>query len=234
MWRAAALVTAMLAGDPAKAACRQALALGLDVSGSVDSPEYALQRRGLANALRHPEVTEALLALPQAPVELMVYEWSAPGAARVILPWTAITAAAVLESAANRIATAPRTGLPSSTALGAAMRFGITALAPRPCWRRTLDLSGDGKSNTGPPPAPVRAEAAAAGITINALVIGADAPATGDARYVEIGELTAYFRFNVIAGPGAFTEPAFGFSDYEAAMVRKLKRELEGLVVSRR
>ncbi|MEZ5715665.1 MAG: DUF1194 domain-containing protein [Paracoccaceae bacterium] len=223
MIRAALLaLTLALAAPPAGAQCRQALALGLDVSGSVDSGEYALQRQGLARALTHPEVAAALLDRPDAPVELMVFEWSGPGASRSLLPWTAIDSPARLEAAATRIATAPRAALPPSTALGAAMRHGIAALAPRPCRRRTLDLSGDGTSNTGPQPGPIRAEAEAAGITINALVIGADAAG-----------LQAYFRAYVLAGPGAFTETASGFADYEAAMVRKLKRELQGLILSR-
>ena len=45
-----ALVASLTAGI-AQADCRQALALGLDVSGSVDSAEYALQMQGLANAV---------------------------------------------------------------------------------------------------------------------------------------------------------------------------------------
>ena len=40
----------MLGSAPAEAACRLALALGLDVSGSVNAAEYALQRTGLAAA----------------------------------------------------------------------------------------------------------------------------------------------------------------------------------------
>ena len=115
------------------------------------------------------------------------------------------------------------------------MRHGIERLAAQPeCWQHTLDISGDGKSNTGPDPRPIRPLAVARGVTINALVIGADAPAAGDNRQTEIGELVAYFRANVIAGDGAFVETALGFEDYEAAMVRKLKRELSGLVLSRR
>ncbi|WP_137702167.1 DUF1194 domain-containing protein [Marimonas lutisalis] len=233
MIRAACLCLLLLAG-PGAAQCRQALALGLDVSGSVDSAEYTLQRRGLANALRHPEVARALLAMPSAPVRLMVYEWSDAGAQRVILPWTAITDAAALQQAAARLESLPRAALPPSTALGQAMRHGIAQLATqRDCWARTLDISGDGKSNSGPRPGPIRAEARAAGVTINALVIGADARASTDTRYVEIGELVSYFHAYVITGPDAFVETALGFQDYEAAMVRKLKRELRGLVLSR-
>ena len=234
MIRATLIALALALPLTAQAECRQALALALDVSGSVDSREYVLQHQGLANALRDPDVATALLAMPATPVELMVYEWSGPGSARVLLPWRAITSPAVLATAAAKIETIQRTGMPPDTALGAAMQYGITALARRSCWQRTLDISGDGKSNTGPLPAGFRAQAIAQNVTINALVIGSDARAVGNARQVEIGELIAYFHANVIAGPSAFTEPVLGFADYEAAMTRKLKRELEGLAISRR
>ncbi len=45
-------------------------------------------------------------------------------------------------------------------------------------------------------------------------------------------ELTAYFSNRVLAGPGAFSEVAIGFDDYERAMRRKLLRELEFLSMS--
>ena len=60
----------------AQAKCRQALALGLDVSGSVDAFEYRLQIDGLAGALLRPEVQQAFMTFPQAPVRLFVYEWA--------------------------------------------------------------------------------------------------------------------------------------------------------------
>ena len=45
----------------ADAACRQALALGLDVSGSVDEAEYQLQLQGLAAALIRDDVRASLI-----------------------------------------------------------------------------------------------------------------------------------------------------------------------------
>ena len=51
----------------AQSSCRQALALGLDVSGSVDTFEYRLQIDGLAGALLRPEVQQAFLTFPAAP-----------------------------------------------------------------------------------------------------------------------------------------------------------------------
>lgn len=217
----------------ARSACRQALALGLDVSGSVDSQEYRLQLSGLAAALRHPEVVQALVAMPSNPVRVAIFEWSSPDYQRLILNWTAITDEASLLQIAARLDTAERNQAPPGTALGMAMQYGANLLAGRnDCWKRTLDLSGDGKHNYGPHPRDVRDTLDAQYLTINALVIGSDTAGIGDQRQVEIGELAAYFKAMVIHGPDAFVETALGFEDYEAAMVRKLKRELEGPVLS--
>ncbi|MGB1390138.1 MAG: DUF1194 domain-containing protein, partial [Paracoccaceae bacterium] len=87
----------MLGSTPAEAACRLALAVGLDVSGSVNAAEYALQRTGLAAALGHPDVTSALFAQPDLHVRIAVYEWSGPSHQQVVIDWTAITDRTVLD-----------------------------------------------------------------------------------------------------------------------------------------
>ena len=113
------------------------------------------------------------------------------------------------------------------------MLFGAELLSQQQeCWKRTLDLSGDGKHNLGPHPREIKTLLLSSGITINGLVIGADDPSHGDKRYVQVGELSAYYNAWVILGPGAFVEVALGFEAYEDAMTRKLIRELEGLILS--
>jgi hypothetical protein len=224
-----ALAATILLGlaSAADAACRQALALGLDVSGSVDAREYRLQLDGLAGALTHDHVARALLSAPEAPVEMAIFLWSAPEHQRVIVDWTALTTRDVIDEVAAKLRALERRPAPPGTALGTAMETGAALLAQRArCWTRTLDLSGDGKPNMGPSPQAVKARLAMSSITINALVIGADAPRSGDLRQVEIGELSSYFRTHVIVGPDAFVQTALGFDDYEAAMTRKLLREL--------
>ncbi len=222
-------LAACLLAQPARAdaPCRLALALGLDVSGSVDSREYALQVGGLIAALRRADVGHALLAQPEAPVSLLVYEWSGPEFQRVLAPWSPIPNQAALEQFAARLSTAQRQAAPPATALGRAVDVGRSYLAQHPgCWQHTLDISGDGKSNSGPHPSLAKARAAQAGVTVNALVIGDDRPNASEARPVGISELTAYFRAYVITGADAFVEVALGFDAYEEAMARKLKREL--------
>ncbi len=216
-------------GGGAEAACRQALALGLDVSGSVDAAEYRLQTDGLAAALTHPEVVEAVLAIPDAPVRLMVFEWSGPAAQRVVVPWTDLSGPGDLAAVAARLRGTARADMDPSTAIGSAKAFGTAQLALQgACWRRVLDLSGDGTSNTGPRPQDVTA----AGFTVNGLVIAE--PETGSRQVTGLAELSAYYRAWVIEGPEAFVETANGFAAFEAAMVRKLKREMQVMVLGAR
>lgn len=232
MIRALATIVSILATSAASE-CRHALALGLDVSGSVDSSEYRLQLGGLAGALRRPEIKQLFLSNTANPVHIAIYEWSEPGHQRLLLGWTAVQSDLDLERIATLLDHVKRSGAPQGTAVGSAMLFGAELLGQKPdCWKRTLDLSGDGKHNIGLHPRNAKQTLSDDGITINGLVIGADDPDIGSTRYVQVGELLAYFKAWVILGPGAFVEVALGFDDYEEAMTRKLIRELEGLTLS--
>ena len=216
----------------AQDACRQALSLGLDISGSVDVNEYAMQMGGLANALTNPGVMDAFMSMPSAPIRLHVYEWAGLGTQRVLVDWTEIDSEARLEEVARVLRNQQRRPREVATALGKAMEFGALALAEQAdCWKLTLDISGDGLSNIGPRPREMRDAPVLSGVVINGLVIGADTSNTSGQRNVEISELSAYFAAEVIRGPDAFVITALQFEDYEKAMTRKLLRELEVLAV---
>lgn len=212
----------------AQQTCRQALALGLDVSGSVDAQEYRLQMDGVAGALSSPQVLELVLGMPSAPIYLAVFEWSDPTFQRVVVPWSRLSTATDVRDVATQLRATKRIAAPPSTALGQAMNFGGDLLSQQSnCWTRTLDISGDGKSNTGPRPKTVQNWKSTQNITINGLVIGSDPQNFSDTRQIHIGELQAYFEADVIKGPGAFVETALGFKAYQAAMTAKLLRELQ-------
>lgn len=229
-----ALLACLIAAPATAEPCRQALALGLDVSGSVDAREYRLQLDGVATALEDDAVSAALLAVPEAPVRLLIYEWSGPEDQVTLVPWTQITPETLAQVAALLRGTERRQASPG-TALGTAMLLGARHLATQTaCLRRTLDISGDGKSNLGPRPREVKDGVGAEGITVNGLVIGVDDASIGDIRQAEISELSAYFRAEVIVGPDAFVETALGFEGYADAMVAKLLRELDGMVMGSR
>ena len=204
------------------AACRQALVLGLDVSGSVDAAEYQLQRGGLATALLSPAVTEVFLRQHAAPIDIAVFEWSGPSHQIVILPWTTVADRATLAALANTLHNSPRIAGDPTTAIGSAMSFASDLLVSRQhCWKQTVDLSADGLANTGPRPQDVAPPAVAANITINALVIGS----------ANTKGLSSYFSEYVVRGPDAFVEVALGFDDYANAMERKLLRELQSIAI---
>ena len=223
MIRALALLALVWAGA-AQGACRQALVLALDVSGSVDAREYRLQLDGVAAALESVAVQEVLFATGAAPVRLAVFEWSGPEDQAMILDWTGITDPAALARVTARLRAHQRQPKAPTTALGSAMQTGLRLLAAQPaCWTHTLDISGDGEANTGPRPQDVTLTGAPPGTLVNGLVIGAPD-----------GALARYFTAYVIRGAGAFVEEAAGFEDYAAAMERKLIRELAALAIGAR
>ena len=211
---ARALALACGLAGPAAAECRLALALGMDVSASVDAGEYALMMQGTANALRSEGVRAALLS--GAPVAVAAFLWSGAREQAVVARWTVLDSDAAIEAFAAQVAGFPRpSGDPAGrwagrTAVGSAMLAGLNLLAQAPaCDAQTLDLAGDGESNDGPAPGPLRARMGA--VTVNALAIG---------------PLEAWFQAHVLHGPLSFVETARDHGDVERAMTRKLEREL--------
>lgn len=230
----AALAALGLAAAPAAAeTCRQALALGLDVSGSVDAREWTLQIEGLARALEAEEVRRAFLALEGAPVYLMVYEWAGETDPRDLVDWSVIDDEAALDAVIATLRDVPRLPHAAGTAMGAGMSYGGKKLAEiKGCWTYTLDISADGKSNIGPRPHVVRRAPNLADVTINGLVVSSGASRTSEeARTRELDILTQYFEGAVIQGVGSFVERARTYADYEAAMTRKLLQELETVAI---
>jgi len=217
----------LLLAAPAAAECRQALILALDVSASVNATEYRLQAEGTATALMSPAVRDILLEPGAPPVALAAFLWSGVGEHTLVLPWRLIDGPAALETAAARIATVPRPPNDGQTAIGSAMLFAEALLTVNPgCEVLTIDISGDGENNAGPLPEVVRLRPGLAGVTINALAVRGDLPWDHEDFRTHVGALSLYFGERVIHGPGAFVERAWDYRDFEAAMTRKLLREL--------
>lgn len=216
------------AAPSAQASCRQALALGLDVSGSVDANEYRLQLDGLAHALEDAEVQAAFFVFPDAPVRIMIYEWSARSHQRKLIEWRDLRYPGDLADIAASLRATRSVAVPNpSTAIGAAMIYGARELrAQTPCWQKTLDISGDGPANIGRHPRDVQPESVV-GITVNGLVIGPDGPANTTKNRANLKSLLGYYEAYVLRGPGAFAETAENFEDFQEAMRRKLIRELQ-------
>jgi Ca-activated chloride channel family protein len=214
--RLVAIVFAIgLSAAPARA-CGVELVLAMDVSRSVVNAEYDLQFQGLANALRNPEVVDAIGWVPGG-VMATLTQWSGPSNQIQSIDWHHLDTPAEVTEFADKVASTPRHFFAAYTAVGEALWHAnqLSASNPRTCRRRIIDVSGDGASNRGREPGPISAALAANGVTINALVIKGARP-----------DPEVYYAQNVIAGDGAFVEVAENFNDYARAMQAKLLREL--------
>lgn len=208
-----ALLLALTLATPARA-CETALLLAIDVSGSIDRGEYALQIQGLADALQDPEVADVLL---QGQVALSVMQWSGLGRQAMVMPWQRMLSPQALRSFAARARSLPRAFDGSDTAVGEAISFATAQFpAVADCKRFVIDVSGDGPENAGTSVGRARMEAAAKGIEINGIAIedmGSSAPTTS-------------FYKNWVVTPRGFVLTARGLEDYPRAIRAKLLREL--------
>ena len=216
--RAPHLLALTLFAAPVTAAERVSteLVLAVDVSLSVNDIEFALQMQGIAAAFRDPEVI-ALIEGHEHGVAIVMTQWSGSRHAEVPLPWRRLSDRASVIAYADAVGQMPRAQFGNLTGLGNAISFASELLADNEFEgeERKIDVSGDGRSNSGPEPGEARLAAMAENITINGLAIAADDPA-----------LPAYYAENVIGGPGAFVMVAKDFNAFGEAFRRKLKREL--------
>jgi len=194
-------------------ACRLALVLVVDVSGSIDPSEYRFQMDGMAEALRDPAIVEALVF---GQVALSVVQWSGVGEQEQTLPWQRMLSEEAVERFAQRIERAPRRWDNSKTALGEAMAFMRRSFDAVPdCTRRVIDVSGDGMTNAGRDTATQSKAMVPDGITVNGLAID------------RVGRsVTEFYRRFVITRRTGFVMTATGYSDYPRAISDKLFREV--------
>ena len=211
--------------------CRLALALALDVSSSIDEEEYNFQREGLARALSDPEIIRAFLRAP--PVALFVFEWSSASVQKpLISDWVVVDSRDVLADVAKAMRDAPKTERSGgTTGLGSSLAYAGRKLGSAPrCLAQTIDVSGDGRNNSGITPAEAFADPQFDSVTVNALVV--EGAQNNAALYGSDVGLVQWFRQNVVRGPGAFLVVASEYSDYQRAMKAKLLRELESVTIS--
>jgi hypothetical protein len=193
------------------------LLLAIDVSPSVDSEEYALQIHGLANALRNPEVVDAIATAAPNGVAVALMQWAGPREQVLSVDWSEVLDQASAEDFAAKIDAVERPVTNGGTSIGDAMARGM-ALLNESAFRGTrqvIDISGDGSTNLGNSPAPVRARAVSLGMTVNGLVI-----------LDEERDLHDYYLRRVIGGPGAFVLHIENFDDFAQAIRLKLIREI--------
>jgi hypothetical protein len=204
------------------------LVLAADVSRSIDSEKFQLQRDGYAAAITDPRVLEAIKSGRAGRIGLSFVEWSGLTSQRVVIDWTTIGDAEQAKSFADRLLEAPRS-FADRTSISGAIEFAMSHLARAPLEsaRHTIDLSGDGTNNSGREVTQARDEAIAQGVTINGLVILSETPLAWNPDHTNpAGGLENYYRNNVIGGPGGFVMAAEGFNSFGQAIVKKMIAEV--------
>jgi Ca-activated chloride channel family protein len=195
-----------------------AMVLAVDGSASVTYDEFGLIAGGMAAALRDPAVAAGLTG--KCILSLLL--WSGSGQQDVITGWTPIATAADLTAFADDVDNMPRTVKAGNTAVGEALLAALTLLGRVPATprRNIVNVIGDGRSNDGIAPGPIRDRMAAADITINGLCILHEEP-----------DLLTSYTNEVIGGPGAFAVICREYKDFAEAMRQKLAREIKGPIV---
>ncbi|MDN3517170.1 DUF1194 domain-containing protein [Aquisalimonas lutea] len=226
--------SAMWAGTGQAVPVDLELALLNDVSGSVDSNDFALQRNGYEAAFRDGDIISKIMDGSIGSIAVTLVDWSS--SASVAVDWTQISDAASANAFADAIAEAPRGGSGTSTGMTNGLNFGVDLFTDNGYegTRNVIDVSGDGSESvdciySSPVCEPLQAardSALASDIdTINALWID-DREFFGDDPNDQINALD-YGATNVIAGPGAFQDIVQDFNGFSDAISAKILREID-------
>jgi len=195
------------------------LVVTVDVSLPMDRDEQVVARNGYIDAFRSPEFIDAIRHGPKGRIAVTYVEFS--DVQTVVVPWTMIDGASSANAFADRLSQAPaqflRTTSISGDLLFSASLFDSSGFASP---RRTIDVSGNGPNNDGPPVIRARDAVAAKGITVNGL------PIDLGPREAVIADLVDYYKECVIGGPEAFLFSVHEISQLPAAIRQKLVQEI--------
>ena len=204
------------------------LVMAADVSRSIDSAKFNLQRSGYAAAITNPRVLDAIKSGHRGKIAVAFVEWSGSSSQKVIIDWTVIGDPKSAQDFSSQVVEAQRP-FADRTSISSGIDFAVAVLARAPfkAARQTIDMSGDGTNNSGRDVTSARDEALAKGITINGLVILSETPLQWNADHTNPpGGLGNYYRDNVIGGTGAFVMVAQNFESFGHAILNKLIAEI--------
>ena len=202
-----------------------ALAMAIDISGSIDPDEAHLQRKGYVDAFRDPVIVKAILGGPNGRIAVAYYEWSDSWMQKLLLDWTLLDSEGAISAFAQRLADAP-ISIARRTSISGAIRYAIPLFgrAPYEPTRKVLDISGDGSNNDGGLVTDMRHEALKERISINGLPIMNDRP--DPFGFPNESDLDQYYLHCVTGGPRSFVEVARSFEDFPRAVRKKLLQEV--------
>jgi hypothetical protein len=192
------------------------LVLGIDCSLSVNDLEFYLQLRGIADAFRNEEVISGILQRTNG-VAVTLVQWNGTANNHQEPRWRLLSGRESILAFAEEVEGVRRAKLGYTTAIGHAIDFARRLVETNAFAgdEKKIDISGDGRNNSGPGPEEARARAIAAGITVNGLAVIDSDPG-----------LLSYYETHVAGGEGAFVLSADSYDDFAEAMAKKLRLEL--------
>jgi hypothetical protein len=199
------------------------LVLLVDVSGSVNATEYALQKQGYVDAFNSAAVQATILGSVGGAIAVTYVEWSGDGQQQQVVNWTLINSVGTAETFADAIEAGLRAFNGGNTAIQAAMSFGGGLFDNNGFEgaRLVLDVSGDGADNNtsscDTTANPRCGADIALGLGVNTI--------NGLAILGETG-LLDYYEDNVASGTGGSAVAVNSFDDFGVAIQGKLQREI--------
>ena len=202
-----------------------ALAMAIDISGSIDPDEARLQRQGYVEAFRDPVIVKAILGGSHGRIAVAYFEWSDAWVQKLLIDWTLLDSEASIAAFATRLASAP-ISIARRTSISGAIRYAIPLFDRLPFdpERKVLDISGDGSNNDGGLVTDLRHDALKERIVINGLPIMNDRP--NPFGFPSETDLDRYYLHCVTGGPRSFVEVATSFEDFPRAVRKKLLQEV--------
>ncbi len=202
-----------------------ALAMAIDISGSIDPDEAHLQREGYVQAFRDPIIVKAILGGANGRIAVAYFEWSDSWMQKLLIDWTLLDSEATIAAFATRLEKAP-ISIARRTSISGAIRYAIPLFgrSPYDAERKVLDISGDGSNNDGGLVTDMRHEALKDRIIINGLPIMNDRP--NPFGFPSEDDLDRYYLHCVTGGPRSFVEVARNFEDFPRAVRKKLLQEV--------
>lgn len=203
---------------------------GIDMSYSIDAEDLRVEIEGLAQAIRAPEVLDAIRAGAHGRIGFAVFAWH-HDQFPILVAWTTIATAEDAEAVARQIEARLLVDVEIEAREQAGFYIGrLTNLsqaidhaaamlreAPFATDRSVVNIIGDGEDNVGEGAGSARDRAVEMGGVVNGVVL------TG------VPEMLSYYRREVIGGPGAFVMS----TAESAALVEALKRKfLQDLLVA--
>jgi hypothetical protein len=202
-----------------------ALALAIDISGSIDPDEARLQRQGYVAAFTDPVIIKAILGGNHGRIAVAYFEWSDSYVQKLLIDWTLLDSEAAIRDFATRLSSAP-ISIARRTSISGAIRYAIPMFGRNPyeADRKVLDISGDGSNNDGGLVTDLRHDALKERIVINGLPIMNDRP--NPYGFPSETDLDKYYLHCVTGGPRSFVEVAVSFEDFPRAVRKKLLQEV--------